>query len=189
VYAKNICRLTIANIGISIKKMNYLKCEDAKGKRIWHVCNPAALKNIIDTGCFQSTFKGEFGYDSGLNCYSSETKNCWNAEAGQGAILEMVWLGDVLEVDDKLRTPFPKDKLLVCHGWRSFIPIRSNPELCRITGFEFTEPSLLRSLFESEHKILSMYPVLNSIFMYVWKRCMYRKMMRSVNTNVSLKIE
>jgi hypothetical protein len=168
--------------------MKYLKSYDSSHKFIWHECNIPSLINIISTSHYSPTFKGEYGYDSCLNCYSEESRNVWNAAVGTGATLKMVWVGEIRDVDDNLKTPFPRDILLINPAWRSFIAIRSNSNLCKIVGFEINDQNLLFEEFSSSFGILSKIPCLKSFFFDTWKKYLMTKLIKRVDNNRYLEI-
>lgn len=168
--------------------MRYLKPYNPCHKFIWHECSIPSLINIISTSHFEPTFKGEYGYDSCLNCYSEENRNVWNAAAGTGATLKMIWLGGIREVDDNLRTPFPKNILFINPTWRSFIAIRSNSNLCKIVGFEANDQDQLFEVFSSSFGILSKIRYLKSLLFFMWKKLLLNKLIKLVDKNQFLTI-
>jgi hypothetical protein len=169
--------------------MKYVKSYDPSYKFIWHECSIRSLINIISSSHFEPTFKGKYGYDSCLNCYSEENRNVWNSVSGNGATLKMIWLGEIREVDDNLRTPFPKDILFINHTWRSFIAIKSNRYLCKIVGFEINERNQLFDMFSSSYRILSKIPYLKSFFFTTWKIFLLKRLIRLVDENQYLAIK
>ncbi|HLW07523.1 MAG TPA: hypothetical protein VKY45_08155 [Marinilabiliaceae bacterium] len=148
--------------------MKYFLSEPSEGKHIWHICSPESLISIIDSGEFISTFSGDYGYDSGLNCYSDEVKGIWNYVQGEGAVLHLSWLGLYGEAKDSLKTPYPKNRLLIFRGWRAFVPIRSDAYLLRITGFEIKDFSKLDEVFKNRHPLIRFLPFIQHLAKMIW---------------------
>jgi hypothetical protein len=155
-------------------------------KPLRHICSPESLINIIRTGIFAPTFTGDYGADSGLNCFSEETGFISQSFWGQGAVLHLDWKGKVKFVDDTFPLPYPKNELLVFKGWRAFIPIRSKPELTRITGFEIYDQRKLKNIFEEKGYFLSKIPLLREKKYSNWYNKLYETLETQVNSSREL---
>ena len=169
--------------------MKYLMSPLPQGKVIRHVCSLRSLRSVIESGHYHPTFTGDYGYDSGLNCYSIETSSAWNGVLGDGAELYMVWKGVYETVDWKLRTPYPKNVLLIFEGWRSFIPIRSDPELCRIVGFNIKDYSQLSNEYQRENSLMSRIPFIRGVLENIWRQRLYNHLRIMVGQNSRLIID
>lgn len=169
--------------------MKYAQKIEINGKDIWHECSIYSLINIIISGHFRPFSIDSLGYDSGLNCYSDENAHIWNSAAGTGAKLKMKWIGKIRYIDDQVRTPYPTSKLIIDPTWRTFIPVRSDPSLCLIVGFEINDQQELMKYFQSKVGSLSHTPILGKSLFFVWQKLWFYRLVSIVNNNSGLTIE